>query len=67
MSKIQDLEGELLRVKNSNAKSSNFIDWADSDDSGFQPKNGLFACDNEYPSDCEVKSVDITGSILEAI
>ncbi|XP_027368410.1 kinesin-like protein KIN-4C [Abrus precatorius] len=59
VSKIQDLESELLRLRNSNLKSSQSVDWVDSDDSGFQSKNGLFACGNEY-SDSDAKSVDIT-------
>lgn len=67
VSKIQDLEGELRCLKNSNAKSSHFVDWVDSDDTGFQPKSGLFACGNEYSSDCDVKPVDMTGSIFELV
>ncbi|KAK7321269.1 hypothetical protein VNO77_31748 [Canavalia gladiata] len=62
VSKIQDLEGELQRLKNSNVKSSHFVDWVDSDDSGFRAKNALFACGNEY-SDCDAKSVDITDDV----
>lgn len=65
VSKIQDLEGELQRLKNSNAKSRHFDDWVDTDDSGFGSKNVLFACGNEYSSDCEAKSVDIAGRALE--
>ncbi|KAJ1416421.1 P-loop containing nucleoside triphosphate hydrolase [Sesbania bispinosa] len=63
VSKIQDLEGELLRLKNSNGKSSHFVDWVDSDDSGFQSKNALFTSGNEYSSDGDVKSVDITDDV----
>lgn len=66
VSKIQDLEGELQRLKNLNAKSRH-VDWVDSDDSGFRSKNVLFACANEYSSDCDAKSVDITGRILEVV
>ena len=66
VSKIQDLEGELLRLKNSNVKPSHFVEWVDSDDSGFRSKN-LFACGNEYSSDCDTKSADITGSILDFV
>lgn len=60
VSKIHDLEGELLRLKNLNVKSSNFVDWVDSDDLGLQSKTGLFGDGNEYSSDCDVKPVDIT-------
>lgn len=63
VSKIHDLEEELLRLKSLNVKSSNFADWVDSDDLEFQPKNGLFAGGNEYSSDCDVKPVGITGNI----
>ncbi|XP_029126207.1 uncharacterized protein LOC109793549 isoform X2 [Cajanus cajan] len=66
VSKIQEMEGELQRLENSNAKSRHFVDWVDSDDSGFQSKNALFACDNEYSSDCDAK-VDIIGRILAVV
>ncbi|KAL2317622.1 hypothetical protein Fmac_031498 [Flemingia macrophylla] len=59
VSKIQEMEGELQRLKNSNTKSRHFVDWVDSDDNGFQSKNALFPCGNEYSSDCDAK-VDIT-------
>ncbi|OIW16560.1 hypothetical protein TanjilG_17733 [Lupinus angustifolius] len=65
VSKIQDLEGELLRLKNSNVKSSHFIDWAESDDGGFRSKNAVFACGNEYSSDCDTRSVDITDDLVD--
>lgn len=67
VSKIQDLEGELQRLKNSHAKSRHFDDWVDTDDSGFRSKNVLLACGNEYSSDCEAKSADITGRTLEVV
>ncbi|KOM47746.1 hypothetical protein LR48_Vigan07g145000 [Vigna angularis] len=63
VSKIQDLEGELQRLKNSKAKSRHFDDWVNTDDSGFGSKNVLFACGNEYSSDCEAKSVDIADDM----
>ncbi|XP_050904863.1 kinesin-like protein KIN-4C isoform X1 [Lathyrus oleraceus] len=63
VSKIHDLEEELLRLKSLNVKSSNFADWVDSDDLEFQPKNGLFAGGNEYSSDCDVKPVGITDDV----
>ena len=68
VSKIQDLEGELLRLKNSNnTKSSRFVDWVDLDDNGFQSRNAIFACGNEYSSDCDAKAEEIPGSILEFV
>lgn len=67
VSKIQDLEGELQRLKNSHAKSRLFDDLVDTYDSGFRSKNVLFACGNEYSSDCEDKSVDIAGRTLVVV
>ena len=64
VTKIQDLEGELLHLKNlNNTKSSQFVDCADLDYDGFRPKIGLFACDNDYSSDCDAKAADVPGSI----
>ncbi|KAL5102515.1 hypothetical protein RYX36_006842 [Vicia faba] len=63
VSKIHDLEEELLRMKNLNVKSSNFPDWVDSDDPEFQSKNGLFVGGNEYSSDCDAKPVGITDDV----
>ncbi|KAJ1424769.1 P-loop containing nucleoside triphosphate hydrolase [Sesbania bispinosa] len=60
VSKIQILEGELLRLKTSNATSSSrFVDSADSDDDGYGSKNALFDRGDEFPSDCDAKAVDI--------
>ncbi|KAI9097958.1 hypothetical protein K1719_025729 [Acacia pycnantha] len=60
VSKIQELEGELLRLKSlNNKKSSRYADWVDEDDDGFRSKNALFACGNGYSSDCDAKAVDI--------
>ncbi|TXG52671.1 hypothetical protein EZV62_021840 [Acer yangbiense] len=64
VSKIQELEGELLRVKNShNLKRSRALDCVDTDDDGFQSKNVLFPCLNEFSSECDTKAVDIPGDI----
>lgn len=64
--KIRDLEGELLRLKSLNNKKSNrFVDWVDDDDDGIRSNNAIFACTNEYSSDCDAKAVDISGSIRE--
>ena len=57
MSKIQDLEGELLRLKTSKIpNSSRFVDCVDSDDD----ESG-----NEFSSDGNAKAVDLPGSTLE--
>ncbi|KAK2430062.1 hypothetical protein P8452_43525 [Trifolium repens] len=57
VSKIHDLEGELTRLRNLNVKSSNFVDWVDSDALELQSKNGLYAGGNEY------SSMDITDDV----
>ncbi|OMO50768.1 hypothetical protein CCACVL1_30271 [Corchorus capsularis] len=50
VSKIQELEGELIRLKSLNSsKRSRFSDFVDSDDDGI-PKNSLFSCGNDYLS-----------------
>jgi len=64
VSKIQELEGELLHLKNLNSsKRRRSVDCVDSDDDRFCSKNVLFPCTNEYPSDYETKAVDISGNI----
>ncbi|GLU16082.1 hypothetical protein SLE2022_325320 [Rubroshorea leprosula] len=61
VSKIQELEGELLCTRRLNSsKRSRFSDCVDSDDEGFHPKNALFSCVNELSSDCETKGMDIS-------
>lgn len=66
VSKIQNLEGELLRLKTSNTMNSRqFVDYLDSDDDGYRSKNGLFACGNDFSSDCDAKAADIPGSTLD--
>lgn len=61
VSKIQELEGELLHIKSlkkvSNFKYSNSID---SYDDGPRSSNVLFPSSNES-SDCEDKVIDVTG------
>ncbi|XP_062097683.1 kinesin-like protein KIN-4C isoform X2 [Humulus lupulus] len=64
VSKIQELEGELLQLKNSNNRKHGFIDCADSDDDEFRSKNVLFPCSNEY-SDYDCKIGDITDDIVD--
>lgn len=61
VTKIQDLEGELLRIKSS--KSSQFVDCIDLDDDRFCSKKALFPCTNEYPSDFDTKAVDLSGNL----
>ncbi|XP_041019613.1 kinesin-like protein KIN-4C isoform X4 [Juglans microcarpa x Juglans regia] len=64
VTKIQDLEGELLRFKSSNdSKSSRFVDCIDLDDDGFCSKKALFPCTNEYASDFDTKAVDLSDEI----
>ncbi|XP_031248596.1 kinesin-like protein KIN-4C isoform X2 [Pistacia vera] len=64
VSKIQELEGELLRVKNSySSKRSRTADCVEFDDDGFRSKNVLFPCLNEFSSDCDTKAVDISDEI----
>lgn len=61
VSKIQELEGEVLRVKNLNrSKHTPPVDSVDSDDDRFCSKNLLFPCNNEFPSDYEMKAVDMS-------
>uniref|UniRef100_A0A2N9J4E5 Uncharacterized protein n=1 Tax=Fagus sylvatica TaxID=28930 RepID=A0A2N9J4E5_FAGSY len=60
VSKIQELEGELLRMKNLNSsKRSQFVECVESDDDGFRSKNALFPCANEFSSDYDMKVIDI--------
>ncbi|XP_027354543.1 kinesin-like protein KIN-4C isoform X2 [Abrus precatorius] len=64
VSKIQGLEGELLRLKTSNATNSrHFVDCADSDDDGYGSKHALFARGNGFSSDCDAKAVDISDEM----
>ncbi|KAJ7958917.1 Kinesin-like protein [Quillaja saponaria] len=63
VSKIQELEGELLRLKNMNTKCSQIVDCVDTDDDGFRPKNALFACIKEYSSDSDAKAVNISDNM----
>ncbi|KAH9690362.1 kinesin-like protein KIN-4C [Citrus sinensis] len=64
VSKIQELEGELLRVKSThNSKRSRNADSVDTDDDGFRSKNGLFPSLNEFSADCDSKVEDISDEI----
>ena len=67
-SKIQELEGELLHLKNLNSsKRSRFVECADLDDDGLHSKNELFPCTNEFSSDYDIKAMNIPGSICKAL
>lgn len=61
VSKIQELEGELLCLKNSQRRR--LVDCVESDDDGFRSKNILFPCNNEYSSDFDTKVGDVSGKI----
>ncbi|XP_054788474.1 kinesin-like protein KIN-4C isoform X2 [Prosopis cineraria] len=66
VSKIQELERELLRLKSlNNKKSSRYVDWIDEDDDGFRSKNAVFACGGGYSPDCDAKAVDILDDDTE--
>lgn len=67
VSKIHELEGELLQLKNLNNTKHRLIDCGDSDDEDFHPKNGLFPSSNEYSSDYDSKGGDISGNIWKAL
>ncbi|KAJ9166469.1 hypothetical protein P3X46_021220 [Hevea brasiliensis] len=64
VSKIQELEGELLRLKNlSNSKHSRFVDCVDSDDDGFHCKNASIPSLNGLSSNSDSKTVDISEEV----
>ncbi|KAK7351230.1 hypothetical protein VNO77_10526 [Canavalia gladiata] len=64
VSKIQDLERELLRLRTSNATNSGgFVDCADSDDDVYGSKHALFTRDNEFSSDCDAKTADLSDDM----
>ncbi|XP_044475240.1 kinesin-like protein KIN-4C [Mangifera indica] len=64
VSKIQELEAELLRVKNSySSKRRRTVDCVELDDDRFHSRNVLFPCLNEFSSDCDNKAVDISDEI----
>lgn len=69
MSKIQELEGELLRLKKlSNSKRNQFVDYVDSDDDdGLSVKNNLLPSLNELSANSNTKAEDISGDICETL
>ncbi|CAN1825918.1 Kinesin-like protein KIN-4C [Linum perenne] len=66
VSRIQDLEGELLRIKNSKLKHTRFVDCVDSDDEGLHSGPGLFPptdgfssmSDTKYEAEVEEKELE---------
>ncbi|XP_029126715.1 kinesin-like protein KIN-4C [Cajanus cajan] len=68
VSKIQDLEGELLNLKTSNAtNSSRFVDCADSDDDGYESKHALFARDEMEDDAKELEHSSIQEKLDEEL
>ncbi|KAJ6930352.1 kinesin-like protein KIN-4C [Populus alba x Populus x berolinensis] len=64
VSKIQELEGELLHLKNlSTSKRNQFVDYLDSDDERFRSKDALLQSLNELSSNSDTKSTDISDEV----
>ncbi|KAF7850661.1 hypothetical protein BT93_L5132 [Corymbia citriodora subsp. variegata] len=63
VSKIQDLEAELLRLQNSLHTKRYVVDSIDSDDDGHHSNNTLASCLNDFSSGSEAKSVDLADEI----
>jgi kinesin family protein 4/21/27 len=64
VSKIQELEGELLLLKNlSSSKRNQFVDYLDSDDERFRSKDALLQSLNELSSNSDTKAADISGNV----
>ncbi|KAL6179342.1 hypothetical protein ACLB2K_050858 [Fragaria x ananassa] len=61
VSRIQELEGELLCVKNS--QSRRIVDCGEGDGDGFHSKNILFPCNNEFSTDYDTKAGDVSNVI----
>ncbi|XP_050379014.1 kinesin-like protein KIN-4C [Argentina anserina] len=61
VSRIQELEGELLCMKNSRSRRPN--ECIEGDGDGFHSKNILFPCDNDFSSDCDAKDGDVSDVI----
>lgn len=58
VSKIQELEGELLHLRRTNtSKRNELIDYLDLDDNALHPKSGLFL-------ESDSKSAEVTGKLL---
>ncbi|XP_030542638.1 kinesin-like protein KIN-4C [Rhodamnia argentea] len=63
VSKIHELEAELLRLQSSLHAKRNVLDSIDSDDDGSRPNNTLASCLNDFSSGSEAKSVDLADEI----
>lgn len=62
VSKIQELEGEVLRLQSfKSSKHSRYVDLVESDDDRPQSSNILFPCSNEHSLEYDPKAVDISG------
>ncbi|XP_010519726.1 PREDICTED: kinesin-like protein KIN-4C isoform X2 [Tarenaya hassleriana] len=62
VSKIQELEGELLHIKSlKNPKKFQYVDSVDSDDDGLRSGNVLFPTSN-VSSDCEDIVIDVSDA-----
>lgn len=64
LSRIQELEGELLKFKNLKNSRQRVIDCLDLDEDEFHSKSELFPSSN-YSSDSESKIGDVSGSLSE--
>lgn len=61
ITRIQELEGELVRIRNSNhLRHENSADYLDSEDDGTHPRN-------LYLMDSDIKTVETDGMLLPAI
>ncbi|KAL5559975.1 hypothetical protein UlMin_036186 [Ulmus minor] len=63
VSKIHELERELLRLKSFNSSKRQVLECFDLDDEEFRSKNVLFPCVNEYSSDYDSKTGDSSDEI----
>ena len=63
VSRIQELEGELLKLKNLNNLKHRLIDSCDSDEDEFHSNNVLFPGNDDYTSDYETKVLDVSGKL----
>lgn len=66
VSKIQELEGELLHFKNLNPTNCQYTDSIDPFDDGPRSSNVLFPSSNEL-ADCEDSVIDVIGQLLEML
>ncbi|CAK7347261.1 unnamed protein product [Dovyalis caffra] len=64
VSKIQELEGELLHLKNlSSSKHSQFVGYLDLDDERLTSKNALLQSLNDLSSSSDTKAADISDQV----